>query len=218
MVKHSKLKFHFIICIITISFISINPVSSYTPCVGIEEFDVVDFAYTLWNDGTGEEIESRDSASFEVKTGQGGLIVGFYEEVLGMFIDEEKTFVIPPNKGYTDQSHNLYNVYLKYTVYVNGIKDGMRDEDCDNKINSGFVSKILKGLMWVAGIIVGIIVISAISTQTKQQTLDKCHHCKSIGKISVSEGKCSRCGNAYCRASFSKGCPECKSNSFIPHK
>jgi len=49
----------------------------------------------------------REYAPLEFVVGEGKLIEGFEEGVLGMEVGEEKTVVIPPEKGYGERRENL---------------------------------------------------------------------------------------------------------------
>ena len=45
-----------------------------------------------------------------------------------MKLDEEKTFIVPPEKGYTDPSHFLYGINTIYTVIIQSIVENVRPD------------------------------------------------------------------------------------------
>ncbi len=113
------------------------------PTTGIQIGDDVELEYTLWiaTPGTGPSgsVDSSGSpyqgpATFPTTVQKGGLINGFYYEILGMGVGETKTFDVPANidangDGYDDNtnqevlsygspSHDLYNTNLVFRVTV----------------------------------------------------------------------------------------------------
>jgi peptidylprolyl isomerase len=58
----------------------------------------VDYTGTL---GNGEQFDSSEGrAPLEFKVGEGQVIKGFEEAVLGMALNEKKTFTVPPEEAY----------------------------------------------------------------------------------------------------------------------
>ena len=194
-----------------------NQSSAYDPSVGLEDGDIIDMEYEgkFVNDTVFDAQRiPRTDVSKEF------WITGFYEGLLGMQPKIPKTFEIPPQKGYTDPDHELYGEILIFTVFIHEVLENVRDfEPTEERTSSSFLTSLINvvGFLVAAGFI-GFVVIGLILPIFQKQTSANCIHCKSLGRSALSEGICGHCGNEYCRASFSKGCPNCKSNKVIPHK
>ena len=194
---------------------------AYTSCDGIEQGDVavVDYKGTVQSTGkVFDSTENRGPATFTIAPDK--LIQGFYEGMLGMKIGERKTITVPPEKGYTDintaPDKSLVGETLIFDVYVQSIKSGTHA--CNTSNSSGSSDTFLKVIGWIIGL--GAVGFFGITGYYRlQKTVTKsCVHCKTEGRDRLSEGKCGKCGNYYCRQSFSRGCPNCKSNTFVPNK
>jgi hypothetical protein len=190
--------------------------SAYTDTLGIEEGDTVDLEYDLRIQGA-DEIE--ETGRFETEVNDFSLIVGFYEGLLGMKIGEDKVIIVPPNKGYTNptgdlNTDKLIGETLVFNVHIFGIVKNIRSQGSSS--DGDLFDKIVQGVK-VVGIIALIAFVSiGLYGLRAKTTTPACLHCKSLGRSTNAEGKCSKCGSTYCRASFGRGCPNCKSNSFIP--
>jgi len=187
---------------------------AYTSCDGIQDGDVAQLTIygTKKSDGSVFQPEITDKFTMN----KDKLIDGFYENVLGMKIGEKKTFEVPPNKGYS--SGELAGETLIFEVYVDNVLQTIRD--CSGAANAGgFGTTLWKIIQWTAGaVVVGFIGVTFYLSLQKNTT-PKCAHCKAAGRTSkLSDGKCGKCGNYYCRQSFSRGCPNCGSNTFVPNK
>ena len=94
-------------------------------CVGgpaVKQGDTVTLDYTLIVDGSiADTSVGRQPFSFAVGAGQ--VIQGFDEAVIGMKIGEEKTFTVPPAKGYGESgSHPLAGKTLLFEIKIIDIK------------------------------------------------------------------------------------------------
>jgi len=189
------------------------PTHAYSSCVGIEDGDKVNMDYKGTIQSTGEVFDQRNGAEFTIASGQ--LIEGFYQGVIGMKVGESKTIVVPPSQGY--QSGKLAGKTLVFDVYINKIVTG--SHPCTTTSSgSGFGNTLFNIIKWLAGFAVaGFIGVTLYFTLQKSTTPD-CEHCKTENRSRLSEGKCGKCGKYYCRQSFSRGCPNCKSNTFVPNK
>lgn len=103
----------------------ITSVNGYTDRLGIEDGDRVSIEYTGYVNDT-NEIFDQGTADFIINSES--LILGFYEGVLGMKIGDEKTFIIPPEKGYTNPESPLYGETLRFTVKILDVLEGSRVE------------------------------------------------------------------------------------------
>ena len=183
---------------------------AYTTTNGIQEDDIVKIDYILTVDG---EIEDQGQ-DWQTEVSTKRLIVGMYENLLGMKVDEEKEFDVPPHQGYTKPDHELYGLTLHFEVYVVSLVSNVNDSSSGD---SG-IGEVLKNIgTAILVIAVGAFAIYLYASSKSRSTNPYCVHCKSIGKKTRSDGYCSKCSNYYCRASFSKGCPSCKNNTLIPN-
>jgi len=65
----------------------------------------VDYTGTM---GNGEQFDSNEGrAPLEFKVGEGQVIKGFEEAVLGMTLNEKKTFTIPPEEAYGQRDESF---------------------------------------------------------------------------------------------------------------
>lgn len=92
------------------------PVSGYTEENGVELGDVVVVSYigTTTEDGVTTEFDSTEEARFTIS--YDNLIEGFVDGILGMKVGEQKTIVVPPEKGYTTPGHQLYDKTLYFDL------------------------------------------------------------------------------------------------------
>lgn len=87
---------------------------------GVRNSDTVTVNYLLkLNDGT-VYASSQGSGPLKATLGQGELIPGFEEQVLGMQVGESKTFTLPPEEAY-----GVYNPDLVGTVDRTKLPEGM---------------------------------------------------------------------------------------------
>ncbi len=197
--------------------------SAYTDALGIQVGDIVDLDYV----GTFENGTEFDSGNMpNAKMEQGNFIDGFFYGILGMKVGQRKTINVPPDQGYTDPNDPrtghlagktlIFEVTIKKIV-INANTNANNPVAAKKDSGEGAASKIWDVLKWVLGIGATIVVMISLQSIMKKQTTPGCIHCKSLGKSQISEGKCGSCGNTYCRNSFSRGCPNCKSNTFIPY-
>lgn len=197
-------------------FLMSHQTSAYTSSLGIEEDDEVNLDYILTVDGKVKE----ETPGFETRitTGLGGIIEGFYDGLLGMKIGEEKQIVVPPNKGYTDPSKDLYGKTLYFDVLINFIVSNVRGDDYDIGSEGGVgttLKSVGNGILIVGALGVGYLGYSGFKNRI---TVPNCAHCTIQGRSVKSEGSCGSCGGHFCRSSFAKGCPNCHSNTLIPMK
>lgn len=194
-------------------------VGGYTDSIGLERGDIVDIEYVGIKQSNGEEFDSGILKATELDPI--GLIDGFYRGLLGMKIGQSKQIIVPPSEGYTDPDHYLFGETLIFDVFIIKLVDNIRTDistDNGDDEGSGTFSRFLDIGLKITG---GLFVIGALVyfwNAGNVRTTPKCVHCASIGRSTYAEGKCKKCGNAYCRASFSRGCPNCQANSFIQLK
>ena len=108
---------------------------AYTSSGGVELNDVVLIDYILTVDG---EIEDQ-AQNWQTEVSD-RLVVGFYEGLIGMKVDTEKSFDVQPHEGYTDESYGLYGKILHFEVYLISIVRNIRD----NPDGDSGVSDVLK--------------------------------------------------------------------------
>jgi hypothetical protein len=199
--------------------------SGYQASTGIENGDVVDLDH-IGKFANGTVFSNGTIPNAKLSPGQ--FLDGFYIEVISMKIGETKTFDVPPELGYTDpddeRTGHFVGLTLTFTVTILRLVQNIRGNDpsltqsgAETDSGGGLASTLWNVVKWVGGIGLGILGILAFRSYIQKQTITGCVHCKSLGKTQVSEGKCGKCGTSYCRASFSRGCPNCKSNTFIPY-
>lgn len=212
----------FITILMIVIFLAIpaQSVHAYTTCDGIERGDRVIVQYVGTFADTGVEFDSSPpgGAAFTITTP--GLIQGFYEGLLGMKIGQEKTINVPASKAYsaeTAPSPEFVNRALVFEVEVLDVDAPTTIETCEND-GPGVLSQLIRvvGTILALGL-VGFVGVSAYLALNKRTTR-ACVHCRENGRDRKAEGNCSSCGLHYCRASFSRGCPNCGNNSFIPYK
>ncbi|MHA2250141.1 MAG: FKBP-type peptidyl-prolyl cis-trans isomerase [Candidatus Kariarchaeaceae archaeon] len=211
---------------ITIALILADPSVAYRDEAGAEVGDVVDVDYELsFTNGTVKEANPFSGVILRSTANGGNTIDGFYQGILGMKIGETKIVTVPPELGYTTPGHDLYGLTLIFEITLLRVVQNIRTDYSQTSTpggggaddGDGAFSKVwgvVKVFLYIGG---GIFFIFAFYTILQKQTIPGCAHCKSLGKSNVSEGKCGKCGTPYCRNSFSRGCPNCKSNTFIPY-
>ena len=126
-----------------------------------------------------------------------------------------KVINIPIGKGYNSGNApkpDLANRELIFNVFILEIVENIREEGSSSNLSE----TITTWVKVIGGIALGIFVIIGFLGLRSKTSSTTCAHCKNLGRSTKSEGKCSKCGNSYCRASFGRGCPNCKGNSFIP--
>ena len=226
--KHTNLSIIMSIIIIVQLFSISTPISvtAYTSCDGIEKGDkaLVQYVgeYDPDGDGVLEEFDRHSNNGAEFTIDPSNLIVGFYNGMLGMKVGEDKNIVVPPSQGYTESypgspTEKFVGQTLYFYVYIVSIIQGERDCDGANSGDS-FGNQLASFFGYVAGILVISFIAIYFYYSLQKQTTPKCEHCSSEGRNDVpSEGKCGKCGQFYCRKSFSRGCPSCTANSFVPN-
>ena len=147
--------------------------SAYTSSIGIEKDDVVNLDYVLTVDG--KIKEEGPGTDITVTTGQGGVIQGFYEGLLGMKVNEEKKIVVPPSKGYS--TGELAGKTLYFDVLINYIVSNVRGEDYTDGAEGGVGTTLKK----IGNVIVGIGILAAVyfiySIFKNRITVPNCGHC-----------------------------------------
>jgi hypothetical protein len=221
----SQTKFLILTTILFASLFFVRPVQvqGYVECndpsrAGIETGDTVYVEYTGTKESDGsvfDSTEGKGPVKFVISPGQ--LIQGFYEGMLGLELRTWKTITVPPSKGYTDPSAPLYGETLIFRVYVASLDSTTPVNTCTIEDRSGFSSTFLNALGWVFGIGVGGFIFISLYLAVQRTTTSNCVHCKEHNKSRPAEGTCSKCGAAFCRQSFAKGCPKCGNNTFIPY-
>ncbi|MBI2664966.1 FKBP-type peptidyl-prolyl cis-trans isomerase [Candidatus Woesearchaeota archaeon] len=66
--------------------------------------------------------ESFSYRPFTFRLGQGAVIAGFEEGLIGAKLEEEKIIEVPPEKGYTEPGHPLYNRTIYFKIKITNIK------------------------------------------------------------------------------------------------
>ncbi|MCE7736666.1 MAG: FKBP-type peptidyl-prolyl cis-trans isomerase [Candidatus Heimdallarchaeota archaeon] len=220
------------ITLIVFLFIMIPIVSAYDS--GIENGDKVEMEVEgriEGGDRHGEMFQPHITFTVEVLRSQ--LIEGFYENVIGMQVNGEYTFIVQPEKAYTDISHELYNEALKFSVLILRIvldisPDDIAVTDIDDELSSS-----LKLFLAVSGVILLFIIYPSLKLVLTKQlirvTKKRAEKGKSINTFpfnrfgicihcgDLSTGICSGCGANYCRKSFIKGCLICPSKEMKPN-
>ena len=112
----------FILFLLIINIYS-SQVSGYTNAIGIEEGDKVNLDYVLSYDDKVQET----GPGFEPYVTPEGLIVGFYEGLLGMKIGDIKEIIVPIGEGYPP-SHKLGDKILYFDVTINSILENVRGD------------------------------------------------------------------------------------------
>lgn len=209
------MKLRFLVIVIAVNIILLSNVAhAYSTTKGVERGDVVDLNYELNVDGVQQDKGNIPSAKID---SDGGFVEGFWKGVIGAKLQSYKSFSVPPDQGYTNPTDKYYGKTLDFTVYVNKIiTDVSPGDSAGGSSSGGALTKVFTVAKWVglAGLLfLGVFFYSNRATYTTP----KCVHCKTMGRDNYAEGTCSKCGNAYCRSSFSRGCPNCKSNSYIPY-
>ena len=110
--------------VVLVIMISIGSTSAYTHESGIETNDEVLMSYVLTVDGTIKD----SSASFDTVVSSTKLIQGFYEGLLGMKVWGSKSFMVPPDKGYSTGELAGKNLYFEVTIIeiTKNVQDGGR--------------------------------------------------------------------------------------------
>ncbi len=197
--------------------ISPSNATGYSGSSGIEDGDIMDIEYTGRYADNQEVFETR-RVNFNIKLGEGGIIEGFYDGLLGLKVGDSAEINVPIGKGYTQTtapSPELADRALIFEVFIHTVVVNVRDNDDDSSGLSGTIGTILTVIAVIT--VAALVLIAFYALRSKAISAD-CVHCESMGRKNVTaEGKCSKCGQPYCRASFSRGCPNCKGNSFIPN-
>ncbi len=225
--KHTNLSIIMSIIIIVQLFSISTPISvtAYTSCDGIEEGDValVQYIGTYDPDGDGvfEEFDRHRDNGAEFTIEPGRLIDGFYN---GFRYESRrrKKYNCPSITRLCQRSswlpqEKFEGQTLYFDTYIVSIIQGERDCDGANSGDS-FGNQLASFFGYVAGILIISFITIYFYYSLQKQTTPKCEHCSSEGRNDVpSEGKCGKCGQFYCRKSFSRGCPSCTANSFVPN-
>ncbi|MHA1368293.1 MAG: FKBP-type peptidyl-prolyl cis-trans isomerase [Promethearchaeota archaeon] len=108
-----------VVVIVIVTFVTKTPQNTN---VTVQEGDVVDIQYigryadnkTIFDDGTLRDIE----------VGNNDLLPYFDQQLIGIKLNEKKTFVVPAEYGYTDPSNKLYGHDLQFEVTITRIVRG----------------------------------------------------------------------------------------------
>ena len=195
--------------------------SAYYKDVGLSENDRANIRYKGYFPN-GTDFDSGDLV-FTVKTGSGGVIIGFYNILLGMEVGDSKTgAVVSPEDGYTDPSHNLYGETLLFDirilslVYDAYLDDGDQVEELANVDDSG-IGNALSGVRGVITFAIVALIVVAVGIFLAPPIIaalkPKCVHCGANADIICGNASC---GTKSCYSCFSKGCPSCKSRKMTP--
>lgn len=199
-----------------ILILSSTKVSGYSDDKGIETGDVMSIEYEGRYADTREIFDFSRDGPVDFTISPGSIIIGFYEGLLGLKVGDSSIIDIPVGKGYSTADApipELANRALVFNVFINAV---VTDVSPDDDSSSNLFSTISTWLTVIGGIVLFVFVIVGLNGLRSKTSTAACAHCKSLGRSTKSEGKCSKCGNFYCRASFGRGCPNCKGNSFIP--
>ncbi len=213
-VKTKRILFFASFVLLILLTAQVQQIKAYTSSGGIEDGDEVILDYVLYVDNK----EYQKGNDFDTVVKKGTLIDGFYEGLLGMKIGEEKRIVVPPDKGYTNPSDELYGKELVFDVYFKELVHNVRDDTSSTSSGTGLGN----ALTTIGEIITGIAIIAFLGyiyIQSRSRIKNPyCEHCLEHNIKTRSDGHCSKCGKYYCRASFAKGCPNCGNNTLIPNK
>ena len=111
----------------------------------VEAGNIVTFHYTgKFEDGSVfDSSEGRDPLRSVV--GAGGLIAGFEEALMGMEVGEDKSVVIPPEKGYGPHDPNLVQRVPKTAIGLDSLEVGdvlqLREPDGQN-VHRAYITEI----------------------------------------------------------------------------
>ena len=198
--------------IVILGIILLTPLisSGYSNSTGIQDGDVVLLDYMLTVDD--EEFERGDNVQMTVS--EEDMIEGFYEGVLGMKIGEQKEIVVQSKDGY--DSGELAGKTLYFDVIITELLYDVNDPDNPNNTNTDAVIRWIMIVVWGG---IGITALFLLKNYvTRKIRIPPCVHCKTEGRDVMSEGSCKHCGQAFCRTSYKKGCPNCHGNTFVTHK
>ena len=194
--------------------ISVNTrAKAYNEEVGLETGDVIDVefdAIIMGGSRDGEFAILNKNSILELTPS--AMISGLYETLLGMKINEiKKNVIIPPEKGFTETSHELYNLTLNYNIHIlqlihNNNFSSLSTQESKSGLFEKFIFYI-KVMLILFAIFYFLIL---IRQRFRKFNRVMCTFCNS-----TADGKCGKCGTMSCRASFSSGCPNCKSNTFV---
>lgn len=109
-----------ILCVVVVMLQT--TVIAYTEQNGVSEGDTVNLDYELKVDGN--QIDKGNIPTAKISA-DGGFIEGFWKAIIGMKLNVYKTFVVPPEQGYTDPSNQFYGKSLEFAVFVNNIVDSV---------------------------------------------------------------------------------------------
>ena len=204
-----------IILVLTLIIISTTNVrlQAYSDDEGLQIGDVIEVnfdAKILGGSRDGEVAIPNEISILELTPA--AMISGFYEALLGMKINEVKNnIIIPPEKGYTSVSHELYNQTLNYNIQVLRLIHNNNFSSLSTQENK---SALFDNFIFYTEVMLVLFVLSYLLILTRQRFRKfnrvMCTFCNNIA-----DGKCGQCGTMSCRASFSSGCLNCKSNTFV---
>jgi peptidylprolyl isomerase len=90
---------------------------------GVQNGDTITADYVLTLDDGTVYASSQDNEPLKAALGQGKLLPGFEEEVIGMQVGDTKTFTLPP-----EQAYGSYRADLVGTVSRSMLPEGMEPE------------------------------------------------------------------------------------------
>ncbi len=205
--------------------------SAYTSSGGVEDGDRVELKYELYVDGALHD----SSTSWTTSVSQASLVLGFYLNVLGMKLNTPKSFSVPPDQGYTNAGHELYQKTLDFrNVEILDIVTDASPDDGDAGVMDRIAQNVGGGklgefiVLWlipaliISGVCYALYIsrhrfakvtaaLSAIVPASLKKRMSLCEICGAH-----QEGVCGKCGAKLCRNCFLPQCPKCKSNKFLP--
>ena len=128
-----------------------------------------------------------------------GFTDGFTENILGMRVGEEKTFMIPKERGY-DEPHELANEDLVFTVGLLSVVN-LQGIPSSEPQESNFSSLLVNTFLSV------LVIFSALLLFSYSKRIRKA---SSVISGQPAEVQCTRCGSTYTRQEFGRKCPACE--------
>ncbi len=207
-----KLNIILVLTLIIISSVNVR-LQAYNEDEGLQIGDVIEVnfdAKILGGSRDGDVAIPNEISILELTPA--AMISGLYEALLGMKINEVKNNVfVPPEKGYTSVSHELYNQTLNLNIQVlrlihNNNFSSLSTQESKNELFDNLIFYI--NIMLVLFAVFYLLLL--IKQRLRKFNRVMCTFCNNFA-----DGKCGQCGTISCRASFSSGCLNCKSNTFV---
>jgi len=193
--------------------------SAYLKDGGLTDGDQIIGYYKLYltNDTV---LQESDNVPFTVKTGEGGVIPGFYNHLLGMEVGQSKYgAVVLPADGYLSGDLAgltlIFDIKIRSLTFDADLSDG--DQVAEFKKKDTGIGNALSGVTGVitfaiVALFFGVIAIFVAPTIIAALK-PKCVHCGAQADIICGNPTC---GTKSCYSCFSKGCPSCKSRKMTP--